>query len=124
MRRIVRDVLQARPDAVLPTVAPDGTASDAVRVMGEHDVDAVLVMDGDRLLGLVSERDHARKVTLKGLSPYAVRIADIMTRDVVTVTPETPLDECRNLIAQGQFRHLPVVSQGKVLGILTAGELR
>jgi len=123
MRRIVRDVLQARPDAVLPTVAPGGTASDAVRVMGEHDVDAVLVMDGDRLLGLVSERDHARKVTLKGLSPYAVRIVDIMTRDVVTVSPSTTLDECRQLLAKNGFRHLPVVDGEQVVGLLSLPEL-
>lgn len=123
MRRVVQDVLQARPDAVLPMVAPDGTASDAIRVMGEHDVDAVLVMEGGRLVGLVTERDHARKVTLKGLSPYAVRIVDIMTRDVVTVAPSTTLDECRQLLAKNGFRHLPVVDGEQVVGLLSMPEL-
>ncbi|MFN3703088.1 CBS domain-containing protein [Thermomonas sp.] len=123
MRRVVQDVLQARPDAVLPMVAPDGTASDAIRVMGEHDVDAVLVMEGGRLVGLVTERDHARKVTLKGLSPYAVRIVDIMTRDVVTVSPSTTLDECRQLLAKNGFRHLPVVDGEQVVGLLSMPEL-
>ena len=123
MRRVVQDVLQARPDAVLPMVAPDGTASDAIRVMGEHDVDGVLVMEGGRLVGLVTERDHARKVTLKGLSPYAVRIVDIMTRDVVTVAPSTTLDECRQLLAKNGFRHLPVVDGEQVVGLLSMPEL-
>ena len=123
MRRVVQDVLQARPDAVLPMVAPDGTASDAIRVMGEHDVDAVLVMEGGRLVGLVTERDHARKVTLKGLSPYAVRIVDIMTRDVVTVAPSTTLDECRQLLAKNGFRHLPVVDGEQVVGLLSMPDL-
>ena len=123
MRRVVQDVLQARPDAVLPMVAPDGTARDAIRVMGEHDVDAVLVMEGGRLVGLVTERDHARKVTLKGLSPYAVRIVDIMTRDVVTVAPSTTLDECRQLLAKNGFRHLPVVDGEQVVGLLSMPEL-
>ena len=123
MRRVVQDVLQARPDAVVPMVAPDGTASDAIRVMGEHDVDAVLVMEGGRLVGLVTERDHARKVTLKGLSPYAVRIVDIMTRDVVTVAPSTTLDECRQLLAKNGFRHLPVVDGEQVVGLLSMPEL-
>lgn len=123
MRRIVEDVLQARPGAVLPRVAPDATASDVLRVMGEHDVDAVLVMDGERLVGLVSERDHARKVTLKGLSPYAVRVADIMTREVVTVSPSTSLDECRQLLARHGFRHLPVIDGERVVGLLSMPEL-
>ena len=123
MRRIVQDVLEARSDSALPVVAPDGTASDALRVMGEHDVGAVLVMDGDRLLGLVSERDHARKLTLKGLSPSAVRIVDIMTREVVTVSPSTTLDECRQLLAKNGFRHLPVVDGEQVVGLLSLPEL-
>lgn len=123
MRRVVQDVLQARPDAVLPMVAPDGTASDAIRVMGEHDVDAVLVMEGDRLVGLVSERDHARKVILKNLLPYTVRVADIMTREVVTVSPSTTLDECRQLLARHGFRHLPVIDGERVVGLLSLPEL-
>ena len=123
MRRIVQDVLEARSDSALPVDERDGTASDALRVMGEHDEGAVLVMDGDRLLGLVSERDHAGKLTLKGLSPYAVRIVDIMTREVVTVSPSTTLDECRQLLAKNGFRHLPVVDGEQVVGLLSLPEL-
>lgn len=123
MRRTVQDVLDARPGAVLPVVAPDGTASDALRVMDQQDVGAVLVMDGDRLVGLVSERDYARKVMLKSLSPDAVPLADIMTRELVTVSPSTTLDECRQLLARHGFRHLPVVDGGRVVGLLSLPEL-
>lgn len=123
MRRTVQDVLEAKSDAALPVVAPDAGVSDVLRVMDAHDVDAVLVMEGDRLVGLVSERDHARKVILKNLSPYTVRVADIMTREVVTVSPSTTLDECRQLLARHGFRHLPVIDGERVVGLLSLPEL-
>ena len=117
------EFLQHKQSSELHAIGPDAAVIDAIRMMDAHDIGAVLVMQGDTLLGLLSERDCARKVMLRNRSSITTKVSEIMTRDVVTVTPETPLDECRNLIAQGQFRHLPVVSQGKVLGILTAGEL-
>ena len=104
-------------------VAPDSAVIDAIRLMADKSVGALLVMRGDALAGILSERDYARKVVLRNRSSVTTRVSEIMTREVVTVASGTSLDECRKLIAQGKFRHLPVVDAGRVLGVITAGDL-
>ncbi len=117
------ELLQRRPAMVIHAVGPDDAVIDAIRLMDAHDIGAVLVMQGDALVGLLSERDYARKVVLRNRSSITTRVSEIMTREVVTVASGTSLDECRKLIAQGKFRHLPVVDAGRVLGVITAGDL-
>lgn len=108
---------------VVHSVSPSTPVIDAIRMMAEHHIGALLVMDGERLAGIVSERDYARKVVLKGRSSSATSIADIMTSEVVTVGSEDSVDHCMRVCTDLRVRHLPVVDHGRVSGVLSIGDL-
>ena len=91
--------------------------------MAEHDIGALLVLDGARLVGIFSERDYARKVILLGKSSHETRVAEIMTPKVVQVTPAEGVDACMALMTERRIRHLPVVENDQVIGILSIGDL-
>jgi CBS domain-containing protein len=105
------------------SVKPTDTVLDALSLMAEHDVGAVLVLDGDKLLGLFSERDYARKVVLAGRSSKESRVADIMTSHVVCVSPARSINECMALMTDKRQRHLPVVEHKTVIGVVSIGDL-
>ena len=121
--RTVQEMLDSKPDKTLYTVAPQDPVINAVRMMDDHDIGAVLVMQDETLVGLLTERDYARKVVLKGRSSMMTKVEEIMTANVVTVSLSTPFDDCRQLIVRQGLRHLPVVEQGKVIGVLSIREL-
>lgn len=121
--RTVQEMLDSKPDKRLYTVAPQDPVIDAVRMMDDHDIGAVLVMQDDALVGLLTERDYARKVVLQGRSSVTTKVEEIMTANVLTVSLSTPFDDCRQLIVRQGLRHLPVVEQGKVIGVLSIREL-
>jgi CBS domain-containing protein len=96
---------------------------DALKLLAEKDIGAVLVMDGPRLVGIISERDYARKVALKGKSASDTPVSEIMTRDVVCVKPTQTNEDCMALMTDKRARHLPVIHNGGVVGVLSIGDL-
>jgi CBS domain-containing protein len=94
-----------------------------MKMMADKDVGALLVMDGERLAGVVSERDYARKVILHGRSSKETLVREIMSEPMITITPECPVDEAMRLITTNRIRHLPVVCDGKVHGVISIGDL-
>ncbi|HEX9195924.1 MAG TPA: CBS domain-containing protein [Azonexus sp.] len=105
-------------------VAPIDTVFHALTLMAQHDIGALLVLDGERLVGIFSERDYARKVILHGKNSRETLVREIMSDRVAYVTPATTLDECMALMTERHFRHLPVLSEAdEVLGIISIGDL-
>jgi len=104
-------------------VAPDAPVIEAIRLMAEKNVGALTVMKGSELVGIVSERDYARKVILKDRSSRDTPVADIMTVSVVTVAPDATVDECMRLCTDSRIRHLPVLDGGRVTGMISIGDL-
>lgn len=105
------------------SVGPHDSVLRAVEIMATRHVGALLVMNQGVLLGIVSERDYARKVILKNRSSHDTPVSDIMTSPAVSVTPEDTVRHCMELMTEGRFRHLPVVQSGRVVGILSIGDL-
>ena len=120
--KTVAQMLKLKPAGVI-SIRPDVPVLDALKLLADKDVGAVLVMDGPRLVGIVSERDYARKVALKGKSSGDIRVREIMTREVVYVTPTQTNEECMGLMTEKRVRHLPVIDNGQVVGVLSIGDL-
>jgi len=116
--------LLAEKQHPLAVVSPADTVFHALGVMAQHEVGALLVLDGEALVGIFSERDYARKVVLQGKTSASTPIRDIMTAKVVYVTPDQTLDQCMALMTEKRFRHLPVLNtDGSVAGIVSIGDL-
>ncbi len=120
--KTVRQVLDAKGSSV-HTVAPQSTVFDALKIMAEKNVGALVVTEGKGLIGLISERDYARKVVLLGRVSRDTPVADIMTREVVCVDVGKAVDECMAIMTQGHFRHLPVMDDGRLAGIISIGDV-
>lgn len=120
--RTVRQLLEAKPAEII-AIGPDAPVIDAIRLMAERGIGAVLVMDGPTLAGILSERDYARKVVLQGRSSKDTPVRDIMTPEVVTVAPGDSIGHCMQLVTDRRIRHLPVVDSGGVAGVLSIGDL-
>ena len=105
------------------SVTPQDSVLHAIEIMATRHVGALLVMSQTTLLGIISERDYARKVILKARSSHDTPVGDIMTSPAVSVTPEDTVHHCMTLMTQGRFRHLPVVKSGRVVGMLSIGDL-
>ncbi|MGJ7491616.1 CBS domain-containing protein [Variovorax sp. ZT4R33] len=116
-------LLAQRRNAGLWHTGPDATVFDALHVLARHEVGALVVMADERLVGVFSERDYTRKVALLGKNSKEMRVAEIMTANVFTVTPQTPTHECMALMSQKRIRHLPVVEDDKVVGMLSIRDL-
>ena len=108
---------------IVHAVRPDDTVLSALGVMAEHDIGAVLVVEGDELLGILSERDYARKVALMGRASRDSPVRLIMTANVVCVPPNRTVEECMALMTERRCRHLPVVENGRVIGLVSIGDL-
>ncbi|HSH71895.1 MAG TPA: CBS domain-containing protein [Methylophilaceae bacterium] len=105
------------------SVSSESLVYDALVMMAEHKIGALLVLDGDQLAGIFSERDYAREVVLKGRTSKTTAISEVMTDKLITVSPDTLVDECMNLMSGKRIRHLPVMDKGKLLGVLSIGDL-
>lgn len=114
----------ASKDRPLTVVAPSDTVFHALSVMAANDIGAVLVLDGEQLVGIFSERDYARKIILHGKSSKDTLVREIMSDRVAYVTPSATLDECMALMTEKRFRHLPVLAEdGNVIGMVSIGDL-
>jgi CBS domain-containing protein len=118
----VQQLLDQKPKGI-HSIAPLEPVLAAIRKMAEHHIGALLVMTGDKLVGIVSERDYARKVVLLGRSSTETSVESIMTAKVVTVTPRQDANDCMRLMTDKRIRHLPVVSGDRVVGVLSIGDL-
>ena len=116
-------VLKNKTHNTILSIEPDETVYSALERMAAHDIGALLVCAGDRLLGIFSERDYARKCVLLGHLSKETRVDQIMTSPVRSVTPEHTVDECLALMTQHHFRHLPVLKGDKVIGLVSIGDL-
>jgi CBS domain-containing protein len=105
------------------SVPSDATVYDAMKMMADKDVGALLIMDGSQFVGVVSERDYARKVILQGRSSKETPVGEIATETLITITPDCSVDEAMRLITTHRIRHLPVVHEGKVQGMISIGDL-
>jgi CBS domain-containing protein len=116
------DILKDKGRKIL-SVKPTDTVLEALGVMAEYDIGAVLVMDDEKLVGVFTERDYARKVVLAGRSSKDSQVKDVMTVHVVCVSPQRTIDECMALMTNKRLRHLPVVDHKRVIGIVSIGDL-
>jgi len=117
-----RHLLENKGSAI-HAIAPDASVLDAIKLMAEKHVGALLVMRGVTLVGIVSERDYARKVVLMGRSSRDTAVLDIMSAPVVTVNPQATVPECMQTVTEHRVRHLPVVDGERVIGVLSIGDL-
>lgn len=119
----VAEILKTKAIAQVLRVAPDATVLDALRLMADKSVGALLVMDGEKIAGIFTERDYARKVVLLGRSSGDTPVSEIMTRAVRFVHPDQSTEECMALMTENRVRHLPVVQDGGVVGLVSIGDL-
>ncbi len=120
--RSVRHLLESKTPEVF-AIGPDAPVIEAIRLMAEKRIGAVVVMQGGRLAGILSERDYARKIVLQGRSSASTPVRDIMTADVVTVGLQDNIDRCMQIVTERRIRHLPVVDGDAVLGVVSIGDL-
>ena len=118
----VSNLLDSKGSDVL-TVDPDATIREAIEKMAEISAGTALIMEGGTVVGIISERDVMRKVLLKGKRLHEVYVREIMTTDLTTITPDTPLDDCMKLITDKRIRHLPVLRDGQLCGIISIGDV-
>ena len=118
----VNQMLQSKGRQVY-TVTPDTTVLAALQVMADQDVGALVVMDGDDIAGIFSERDYARKIVLLGKTSRETPVSAIMTADVICVTPEQSDDKCLAIMTDRRIRHLPVLEDGRLAGIISIGDV-
>lgn len=119
----VKKLLEGKKINHLYSLTPDKMVIDALDLMTKENIGAVLIMDGDRLEGIFSERDYARKGIVQGRKAKSTPVTEVMTRNVFTVTPEMNLEDCMALFSDKHIRHLPVTSDGKVIGMLSIGDI-
>jgi CBS domain-containing protein len=120
--KTVAELLRAKPARVVK-VRPEQSVLEAIKVLAQEDIGAAIVMTGDRLAGIFSERDYTRKVILKGRSSDSTRVEEIMTANVVVVSPRTKARECMALMTDKKIRHLPVVEEGRVIGMVSIRDI-
>lgn len=118
----VRDILDAKGQDIY-RVGPDEMVLSALKLMAEREIGAVLVTEGDRLVGIFTERHYARDVFLKGRASPDTRVGEVMEREVITVSPDETVDRCMALMTEHRIRHLPVMAGGRLVGLISIGDL-
>jgi CBS domain-containing protein len=118
----IRQLLDQKGGKIL-SIHPDATVFDAIAKMAENDIGSLVVIEGEGLVGIITERHYARNVVLKGKTSPATPVRDIMERNVITVRPAQRVEECMALMTAKRVRHLPVMEGGKLVGIISIGDL-
>ncbi|MEO6029821.1 MAG: CBS domain-containing protein [Candidatus Binatia bacterium] len=122
MTTTVHDVLKQKGASII-AVSPTSTVFEVLQILAERNIGAVLVLEHDRLVGILSERDYARQVILKGKASRDTPVREIMTTAVVCVGPEQSIEECMALMTDKRFRHLPVIADDRLIGVLSIGDV-
>jgi CBS domain-containing protein len=121
--KTVAELLRTKPTRPVVKVTPEQSVLDAIKVLASENIGAAIVMSGERLAGIFSERDYTRKVILKGRSSDTTRVEEIMTANVVVVSPRTKTRDCMALMTEKNIRHLPVVDEGRVIGMVSIRDI-
>jgi CBS domain-containing protein len=121
--RTAAKILESKPDQAIYHIAPTASVLDAVTLMAQKGIGALLVMEGGKIVGIVTERDYARKVILMGRTSKETPVNVIMTAEVMYVRPDQTSEECMALMTENRLRHLPVIDSGKLLGMVSIGDL-
>lgn len=119
----VKKLLKIKGNKVF-SVTPETTMFDALQIMSKKEIGALIVLEGEKLVGIISERDYARKVILKGKNSQKTLVREIMTTDVKFTDPDQKIEKCLSQMTKNHFRHMPVVENGKVIGMLSIGDIR
>jgi CBS domain-containing protein len=119
----VAQILLSKPSHAVHTVAPTATVREAIEQMAHRRIGALLIVEGERILGIFTERDYARKIEVRGRTSAGTSIRDVMTADVMFVTPATTTQECMALMTDKRLRHLPVLDGGQLVGLVSIGDL-
>ena len=120
--KLVKHLLDNKGREII-SIVQDASVFDAIKLMADRSIGSLLVMDGDALTGIVTERDYARKVIIKGRASETTPVADIMTTDLVTASADQTVNDCMTLMSEKRIRHLPVIVDDKVAGIISIGDL-
>ena len=120
--KLVKHLLDSKGRGII-SIVPDASVLDALKLMADKLVGSLLVMQGDELVGIFTERDYARKVIIKGRSSQSTEVGEIMTPDLFSATSDMTVDQCMKLMTDHKIRHLPVVDDGAVTGVLSIGDL-
>lgn len=121
--KTLQQVLNDKKHQEIISIAPDRPVFDALVVMAEYKIGALAVLEGDKLVGIFSERDYAREVVLKGRSSKSTLVSEVMTSKLITGNPTDPVDIAMHTMSESRIRHLPVMHEGKMLGMLSLGDL-
>ena len=120
--KLVKHLLDSKGREII-SIVQEASVYDAIKLMADHGVGSLLVMDGDELKGIVTERDYARKVIVKGRSSESTQVGEIMTKDLVTTTSAQTVNQCMTIMSERRIRHLPVMSGKEVVGLISIGDL-
>ncbi|MBP3981107.1 CBS domain-containing protein [Acidovorax sp. JG5] len=119
----VAEILKSKNDNTVHAIAPGGSVLDALERMADKHIGALLVMEGEAIVGIFTERDYARKIALMGRTSAVTLVSDVMTAEVMYVSPTQTSQECMALMTENRLRHLPVVDGGKLMGLISIGDL-
>ncbi len=119
----VAEILRSKPEQTVHTITPSASVFDAVKLMAEKSIGALLVMEDQKIDGIITERDYARKIVLMGRSSKETPVREIMTSPVMYVRPDQTNEECMALMTDNRVRHLPVIDEGKLIGLISIGDL-
>ncbi len=118
----VIDILKVKGKEVF-SISPETTVFNALKILEEKDIGALVVTEKGKIVGIFSERDYARKIILKDRSSINTEVGDLMTKNVISVTPVDPIDKCMALMSENHIRHLPVIEDGKLEGLISIGDV-
>jgi len=119
----VAQILKSKPDQTIYSIGPEASVFDAVRLMAEKNIAAVLVLEGETVVGIITERDYARKIVLMARSSKETRVREVMSSQVMYVRPGQSSEECMALMTENRLRHLPVLEGSKLIGLVSIGDL-